>query len=91
MNRRESIAAFVVLGGGSGAVWAQPSIRIARIGFLSLNRAADASGRGGGFALGLSELGYVEGRNIVVEHRDAEARIDRLAALAPSSSHSRSM
>ncbi|HSC63369.1 MAG TPA: ABC transporter substrate-binding protein [Caldimonas sp.] len=52
------------------------------MGFLSLNRGADSSGRDGGFTLGLKELGYVEGRNIVVEHRDAAGRTDRLPALA---------
>lgn len=81
MNRRETLAAFVVLGAAPRAR-AQASGRIARIGFLSLNRAADTSGRDGGFALGLRELGYVEGRNVVVEHRDAAGRIDRLAGLA---------
>ena len=81
MNRRETLAAFVALGGGSSAARAQPAGRIARIGFLSLSRVADASDPVGGFALGLVELGYVEGRNIVVEYRDAEGRIDRLPGL----------
>src|SRR4029078_11234123 len=31
---------------------------------------------------GLSELGYIEGQNIIIERRSAEARIERLPALA---------
>jgi len=83
VNRRESIAALVALGGGS-IVRARPAARTARIGVLSLSRAADAGGPApvGGFARGLHELGWVEGRNVVVEHRDAAGNIDRLAGLA---------
>ena len=35
-----------------------------------------------GFVRGLRELGYVEGRNIIVEHRYAEAKSERLTELA---------
>jgi putative ABC transport system substrate-binding protein len=35
-----------------------------------------------GFREGLRTLGYVEGRNIIVEHRSAEGRFDRLPRLA---------
>ena len=80
MNRRETLAAFAVLGGGSRAARAQPAARIARIGFLSFDVAV-SSGRDD-FDRGLHELGYVVGRSIVVEHRDAEGKIDRLPGLA---------
>jgi putative ABC transport system substrate-binding protein len=83
VNRRESIAALVALGGGSIAR-AQPATRTARIGVLSLSKAADASGPDpvGGFARGLHELGWDKGRNVVVEERDAAGNLDRLAGLA---------
>ncbi len=81
MNRRETLAAFVGFGGGSGAARAQTAARVARIGFLSLNRAGDSRGRDG-FIQGLRELGYVDGRNIVVDYCDADGRIAALPALA---------
>ena len=76
------LAVSVALGGGSRVVCAQPTGRVARIGVLALNRAADSSGRESGFALGLNELGYVEGRNMTVTYRDAEGMAERLPALA---------
>jgi len=81
MNRRETLAALVALGGGARAVRAQPAARIARIGFLSFNQGGDPRGRDA-FIQGLRELGYSDGRNIVVEYRDADGRMDRLPALA---------
>ena len=35
-----------------------------------------------GFRQGLRDLGYVEGRNVVIEFRDAEGKLERLPALA---------
>jgi putative ABC transport system substrate-binding protein len=82
MNRRESFAAFAVLGGASSsAALAQPAARIARIGFLSLYQGGDSRSRVG-FIQGLHELGYQEGRNVVIESRDAEGHLERLPGLA---------
>ena len=60
---------------------AQPT-KIPRIGFLSASSPAALSGRIEAFRQGLRELGYVEGKNIVIEWRSAEGKLDRLPALA---------
>jgi len=54
---------------------------VARIGFLGLNPGANLHLRGA-FLQGLRDLGYVEGRNVVIEYRSAEGKLERLRALA---------
>ena len=56
--------------------------RKATIGFLSVNSRTAMSARTEAFQQGLRELGYVEGKNILVEYRYADAKPDRLSALA---------
>ena len=60
---------------------AQQTAKIARIGFLALNLAPNPHLREA-FLQGLRDLGYVEGRNVVIEYRDAEGKPERLPALA---------
>jgi len=77
MDRR----AFISIVGGSIAVvpLAVQGQQTARIGFLFLNR--DVNPRNGdAFRQGLRDLGYVDGRNLVIEYRDAEGKPERLAA-----------
>jgi putative tryptophan/tyrosine transport system substrate-binding protein len=62
------------------AVEAQPAAKIARIGYLSLDLAASHMNEA--FLQGLRDLGYVEGRNVVIEYRDAQGKSERLPALA---------
>lgn len=81
MNRRETTLALSALGVMPLAVEAQQGIKSARIGYLSSSSAIDAF-TGDAFRLGLRDLGYVEGRNAVIEFRDAEGKLDRLPALA---------
>ena len=64
-----------------GAVGAQPT-RVPRIGYLGGTNAAAYAGRIEAFRQGLRELGYVEGKNIVIERRFAEGKPDRLSELA---------
>src|SRR5262249_23833557 len=55
--------------------------KVARVGVLTLSEATWAP-NAEGFERGLKDLGYVQGRTILIEHRDAGGRADRLAALA---------
>src|SRR2546427_7437075 len=60
---------------------AQQTAKVARIGFLSLNLAPNPHLKEA-FRQGLRDLGYVEGRNVVIEYRDAGGKVERLPALA---------
>ncbi len=76
---------MVIIAGGLVAAplaaEAQPAGKVARIGFLGLNPGANPHRRGA-FLQGLRDLGYVEGRNVVIEYRSAEGKLERLSALA---------
>jgi putative ABC transport system substrate-binding protein len=61
---------------------AQQPKKIPRIGFLAGVSFPALSSRTEAFQHGLRELGYVEGKNIVVEWRSADGKFDRLPALA---------
>jgi putative ABC transport system substrate-binding protein len=61
---------------------AQQPTKIPRIGFLSALSSSSMSARTEAFRQGLRDFGYVEGRNIVIESRYAEGKLDRLPALA---------
>ena len=63
------------------ATEAQEASKAARIGYLAANRAAGLHLQEA-FLQGLRDLGYVEGRNLVIEFRDAEGKLERLPALA---------
>jgi putative tryptophan/tyrosine transport system substrate-binding protein len=81
MKRRE----FIALLGGATAGWpqvtrAQQTTKIARIGYLSSNLAN--LGPVEAFRQGLRDLGYVEGRNVVIEYRDGQGKLEPLSALA---------
>jgi putative ABC transport system substrate-binding protein len=64
------------------AAEAQPAGTIARIGYLAADLASANPRFREGFRQGLRDLGYVEGRNVVIEYRDAEGKLERLPALA---------
>jgi putative ABC transport system substrate-binding protein len=60
---------------------AQQPTKIPRIGFLSAASTSAIAARIEGFRHGLRELGYIEGKNIVVEWPSADGKPDRLPAL----------
>src|ERR1700757_4999271 len=63
------------------SVEAQQPKKVPRIGYLTPGSPSSAKENVEGFRKGLRELGYVEGKTIVIEYRYAEERADRLAAL----------
>jgi len=73
--------AFVIAFIMCGAVGAQPT-KIPRIGFLSALNPDAVPTWLVAFRQGLREHGYVEGKNIVIEWRYAEGKLDRLPSLA---------
>ena len=72
-------AVFLALSFPSGA---QQPTKIPRIACLTASSLSAQSARIEAFRQGLRELGYVEGKNIVIEWRSAEGKLDRLPALA---------
>ena len=65
----------------SSHAWAQPQAAPRRIGFLGIDSQMQGF-RVDAFRDRLRELGYVEGRNLIIEVRWAEGRFDRLPELA---------
>jgi putative tryptophan/tyrosine transport system substrate-binding protein len=63
-------------------VWAQQPTKIARIGYLTGSSLSSQAPNSEAFRQGLRELGYIEGKNIVIEWRSAEGNRDRQRALA---------
>jgi ABC-type uncharacterized transport system substrate-binding protein len=83
MKRREFLFA---LGAGALATpissFAQQSSRVWRIGYLSPRVRMDSLPYERAFLQGMSELGYVEGKNVAVEWRFADGAYERLPYLA---------
>ena len=63
---------------------AQQSAKVPRIGFLVAGSASSVSARIEAFRQGLRELGYIEGKNIVIEWRFAEGKSEHVPRLRPS-------
>ena len=61
---------------------AQQPAKVPRIGYLAGAAISSLAARIEAFRLGLRELGYVEGKNIVIEWRSAEGNLDRISELA---------
>ena len=73
---------------GAPAAWPlaarAQTAKVARIGYLITGALESPETRMNrdAFRLGLTELGYIEGRNIVIEYRAADGKIERLPGLA---------
>jgi putative tryptophan/tyrosine transport system substrate-binding protein len=82
MHRREFIPLIgaTLLAAGTHA-WPQPAPAVRRIGVLMAASAPDPPWPGP-LLDGLRDLGWIEGRNLVIERRTAADRVERLPALA---------
>ena len=80
MKRRD--AAFLLLGAPLAAAHAQQPARVARIGYLSHPTRESVERGVAAFVARLATLGWVEGRNLVIEYRWAEGDATRLPAMA---------
>ena len=81
-NLQSAIVMCAMLFALCSFVSAQQPARIPRIGILLPSTAAFQSARLETFRQRLREFGYVEGKNIVIEYRYAEGKLERLPDLA---------
>ena len=83
MNNRRKL--LVALGAGALAFAAPPDAfgqqqgKVWRIGFLAVRQEPDLQAA---LAQGMSGLGYVEGKNLLIESRSADGKTERLPGLA---------
>jgi putative tryptophan/tyrosine transport system substrate-binding protein len=82
MRRREFIAGLGSVASYPLTGRAQQAGKVVRIGFLGAPSPADYADQLATFKAGLRDLGYIEGKNIVIEYRWAGGNYARLPALA---------
>jgi len=83
MRRRE----FIALAGGAAAAWplagrAQPPQKLRTIGFVGPSTATVDRPLTGPFAQRLAELGWIDGRGIVIDYRPSEGLVERAGEIA---------
>ncbi|HEY2917675.1 MAG TPA: ABC transporter substrate binding protein [Candidatus Binatia bacterium] len=90
MQNRKLVAIFTLAISFAmcGAVaQAQQAKKVPQIGYLTAGSLSAIAGRTEAFRQGLRELGYVEGKNIVIDWRSIEGKADRLSGLAAELVH----
>jgi putative ABC transport system substrate-binding protein len=82
MNRRETVLALLALGSAPLDSLAQQPVKVWRIGVLETTSMAQNAANLTAFLKGMQELGYVEGRNFVIDYRSSDGRNERFPDLA---------
>ena len=81
MKARISVLWGVLFFAISFSAAAQQGNKVPRIGYVDAGSLATTGHRAKAFVHGLRDLGYVEGKNIAIEYRWAEGKLERLPAL----------
>ena len=82
IDRRAFIAGAIAFSAAPLAAEAQQAAKVPRIGYLTGANPAANPHQHEAFRQGLRDVGYLEGRNVVIEYRSAEGKVERLPALA---------
>lgn len=82
MNRRDAAISLLVLGVVPCLSLAQQPGKVWRVGMLETLSMASNAANLDAFLQGMRDLGYVEGRNLVLDYRSADGRADRFPNLA---------
>jgi putative ABC transport system substrate-binding protein len=85
MNRRDAVLGLVALGASPLGAYAQQQGKVWRVGFLAVRARSTTSKpepEYDAFAQGLRELGYVEGKNLLLDWRSAEGKYERFSGMA---------
>ncbi len=85
MNRRDTVLALLALVAAPFVSLAQQQGKVRRIGFLAARSRSTASNPDihyDAFLQGMRELGYVEGKNLIIEWRFVEGKYERIPGLA---------
>jgi putative tryptophan/tyrosine transport system substrate-binding protein len=84
MNKRRELMIALVASALVAPIgsFAQQQGKVWRVGILSPTSASLSSSNTNAFLKGMRELGYIEGRNLVVELRFADGQLERLSGLA---------
>ena len=82
MNKRDTVLALLTLGTAPLGSFAQQPSKVWRIGMLETISMTLNTANLNAFVKGMQELGYVEGRNFVIDYRSADGRDERFPDLA---------
>jgi putative ABC transport system substrate-binding protein len=86
-NSKSAILVCALLSALSFSAEAQQPAKVPRVGMLVAGSVSSYKSRIDAFRRGLSELGYMEGKNILIDYRYAEGKVDRYPDLAADLVH----